>query len=153
MARPTKHTEASVEISFNIGDSNYSVDRAIKEGGASAYLRADNKLVESGSERVTEAVEKLVHADYELFSRAIYSEQNNLDYFLTLGKGERKKQIDQLLGIDRLESARANATTLLNRIRAKRDEALGFLQGVDYAGVQDELKRTLEQESSLQKSL
>ncbi|MBI5177494.1 AAA family ATPase [Candidatus Micrarchaeota archaeon] len=153
MQRPSRHFEASVELSIELDGQAYSIDRQIKEGAATAYLRSGGKLIDTGSERVTEAVERLIKTDYELFSRAIYSEQNNLDYFLTLGKGERKRQIDQLLGIDRLEAARANAASLSNKLKARRDEAKSFLAGMDYAGTEKEFIAGEAKRNSLSHSL
>ena len=79
--------------------------------------------------------------DYDLFTRAIYSEQNKLDYFITIGKGERKKVLDELLGIDRFEQARSSAGTLVARLRdtKKRPRVFGRERG----------KNVLEQSASL----
>ncbi len=151
MQRPTKYSEASVELWFDAGGANYSVERQVKEGAASAYLRAGGKMMETGSERVTENVEKILKADYELFTRAIYSEQNRIDYFLTLGKGERKKQIDELLGIDRLEAARGNAAALANKLKALKQAEEGFLQGMDWQKVEREVGQTEAEVAGLEK--
>lgn len=141
MQRPTKYDEASVELWFDVGSVEYSIERTIKNGASEAFLRAGGRMLESGSERVTETVSRILHMDYDLFTRAIYSEQNRVDYFLTLGRGERKKQIDGLLGIDRLESARSNAGTLTNKIKALKAADEAFLQGIGSEQVESELLR------------
>jgi exonuclease SbcC len=141
MQRPTKYEEASVELWFSVGEVDYSVERTVKSGASEAFLRAGGRMLESGSERVTETIGRILRMDYDLFTRAIYSEQNRVDYFLSLGKGERKKQIDALLGIDQLESARANAGTLSNRIRTIKTADEAFLQGIGFEEVETELLR------------
>ncbi|MFH1285676.1 MAG: hypothetical protein ABIH99_03780, partial [Candidatus Micrarchaeota archaeon] len=140
--------EASVEVSFTCNGEEYTVARRIKNGAANADLRKQEKLIETQAQRVTEAVEKLLGVDYELFTRAIYSEQNRIDYFLTLPRGERKNQIDELLGIDRFEKVRKNASAVLNGIRRMREEKELVLKGVDVASLgKESAEKTREAEN------
>jgi exonuclease SbcC len=138
MARPTKYTEASVEVKFEAGNSVHSVERVVKKGEAQAYLRTGGQVVEAGPQRVTEAVSRLLGADYELFTRAVYSEQNKLDWFLSLGKGERKKYFDELLGINKFENARAGAAAVANRLKTLKLAAKSFLSGIDVDACRNE---------------
>ena len=46
---------------------------------------------------VTREVERILQMDYDLFQRAVYSEQNALDYFLQIPKGKRMDKIDSML--------------------------------------------------------
>jgi len=125
MARPKKKDRAEVEMVFDAAGQTYSVSRTIgARGGSDALLKVGGRTIDAQSQRVTEAVEKLLGINYELFTRAIYSEQNKIDYFIALGKGERKKQVDELLGIDRFEAARAGAATALNLAEGMRKDAL-----------------------------
>ncbi len=72
------------------------------------------------SQAVTEYIEKVLSSDYDVFTRAVYAEQNQLDYFLELPKGQRMGQIDNLLKLDRFETARKNVTTLINKLESER---------------------------------
>ncbi|KKU63840.1 MAG: SMC domain protein, partial [Candidatus Amesbacteria bacterium GW2011_GWA1_47_16] len=98
--------------------SEWSLRRTIsKTKATSAELKNNGKLVEGPQpSRVNETLEKLLKVDYDLFTRAIYSEQNAIDMFLTIPKGSRMKKIDELLAIDRFEKARATVTAVLNRV-------------------------------------
>jgi len=125
MKKPSVKDSAEVEVSFMVDGTSgtngnkYSVKRIIDRMRGTAYseLTENGKMIESPSTKnVTAAVEKILKVNYELFSKAIYSEQNSLDYFLTLGKGQRMGKIDELLMIDRFEEARANAVKLTNKI-------------------------------------
>lgn len=148
MVRPTGYTEAAAEVKFEAGGKTYSVERVIRHGEALAYLREAGKVIESGPQRVTETTEKLLKTDYELFTRAIYAEQNRVDAFLSLGKGERKKYFDELLGISRFEAARATAGTVLSRLKNLRNQTQAFLEGVDagkLAGEQIELEKRVNE--------
>lgn len=123
MNKPSLKDMAEVEVSFRIDGANYSVKRIIekKKGTTYSELRANGKLIEAPStQRVNELVEKTLKVDYDLFSKAIYSEQNALDYFLTIPKGQRMKKIDELLMIDKFEKARSNAISLTNKVSDKK---------------------------------
>lgn len=116
---PAQEQEAEVKLSFNIGADNYVVDRKIAfNGSASATLLKNGLIVQSQPQRVNEFITDVLKLDYDLFSKAIYSEQNGLDYFLELRSGERKDQIDQLLGLDKFALAEDNAGSLANRIKS-----------------------------------
>lgn len=113
---------ASVSLEFQWNGSKFLVERSI-EKDQSGKTRADAKLyeggrlLEKGSRAVTQQIEDLIRVDYPLFSRAIYSEQNNIDYFMNVDAGRRKEEMDRLLGLDRFESARAGCGKILNAIK------------------------------------
>ncbi|MCD6398847.1 MAG: SMC family ATPase, partial [Candidatus Aenigmarchaeota archaeon] len=119
MSRPRKANKMIVSISFEMGRNQYVVKRIVERGKGTieSDIRENGKLMDTGSSRTTEAVEKILKVNYDLFSRAVYSEQNGLDYFLRLAKGQRMKKIDDLLQIDKFEKARSSVTSILNRIK------------------------------------
>src|SRR3989338_968588 len=123
MKKPSLKDMAEIEVFFRIDGANYSVKRIIekKKGTTYSELRENGKLIEAPStQRVNELVEKTLRVNYELFSKAIYAEQNALDYFLTIPKGQRMKRIDELLMIDKFEKARSNAISVVNKISEKK---------------------------------
>jgi exonuclease SbcC len=123
MKRPQQKSSACIELEFTAEGRNYLVKRRLTLGKtAEAEIREEGRLIEVGQEKVTEWVERLLKMDYGLFSRAVYSEQNNIDYFLTLGRDERKRHIDNLLRLDRLEKARTGAVMLKNQMAVRADE-------------------------------
>ncbi len=118
MNRPEQMRSASVSLEFGIDGANYSVKRNLElNGSTKATLQKDGAYLQSQPQRVNEEIERILKVDYELFSRAIYSEQNRLTYFLELRPAERKKQIDELLGLDKFAMAQENATSLANKIK------------------------------------
>ena len=139
MNKPVEKNKAEVEVFFEVNGKTYSVKRIIEKGKGTIYseFREEGKLIEApNSQRVTEAVEKVLKIDYELFTRAIYSEQNALDYFLTIPKGQRMKKIDELLMIDKFEEARANAKTLINRLLDRKIEKQKLIDQVDLTSLE-----------------
>jgi len=153
--RPSEMPEASVEIEFDANGQVYTVMRTIarKRGGGGAELRMNGKLLESGPGRVNDYVEKLLKIDYDLFTRAIYSEQNRIDYFLTLSPGERKKKIDELLGIDRFETVRANVRTVINKFKTETTALRTAMAGADAGKLQSGLSSLEKEDKELKHKL
>jgi len=116
-----------LKLCFEHDNKKYLIERTIEKKGklnsADAKIYYQDKLMEKGSKAVGEYVSQLIGLDYSLFSRAVYSEQNNIDYFLTLNPKKRKEEFDALLGLDRFEMARANITTLTNRLKNRRADS------------------------------
>ncbi len=124
MNRPKRRDKAEVELTLEM-DNTYTISRTVErgKGTTNSEIRQGGKLLEAPqATRVTETVEEILSVDYELFSRAVYSEQNQLDYFLTIPKGQRMEKIDQLLRLDRFEKARSSASSLTNRCRQRRKD-------------------------------
>lgn len=150
MNKPSIKDMAEVEVSFRIDGTDYFVKRIIEKRKGTSYseLRANGKLMDAPStQRVNEHVEKILKVDYELFSKAIYSEQNALDYFLTIPKGQRMKKIDELLMIDKFERARSNAIYLMNKISEKKLAMESLLGKVNISELQQtvtNIKSSLE---------
>jgi exonuclease SbcC len=146
-------TGASLSLDFVHGGKKYRVERRLKrEGGktgTASKLFREGKLLESGSKRVNGMVSSILEIDYDLFTRAIYSEQNNIDYFLTIDPAKRKREMDRLLGLDRFESARASCVSLLNRISHEADSLSSLFSAKEH----ESLLLQKREKSSLLQSL
>ncbi|MEM3401801.1 MAG: SMC family ATPase [Candidatus Hadarchaeales archaeon] len=131
-SRPVPKQRADVEVQISTEKGEYLVRRAIERGRGTvlAELRkATGELIEGGSsDRVTENVEKILGITADIYERAVYAEQNQLDYFLTIPKGKRMESIDELLGIKKLEEGRKNIGTLANKIGQRADELRAQIQ-------------------------
>jgi exonuclease SbcC len=150
MKKPERKDRSEVEVEFELDGSKYLARRIIDRGKGTTYseIKKDGKILESpNAQRVTEAIEKILKVDYDLFSKAIYAEQNNLDYFLKLGKGERMKRIDELLMIEKFEKARSAAVTLTNKIADRIVGKESVIERTDSESVKNALD---EAKSSLQ---
>ena len=155
---PNQMSEASVELMFDIGDCSYSVKRVIRLGRGTIVneLRRDGKLIEgSNSQRVSESVEDVIKVDYNLFVQVIYCEQNRIDMFLQIPRGQRMQRIDELLKIKKFETVRSNTIKLRNRIareiEKRREDILKLeksLEETDRRKIVSEMKK-LENEIGL----
>ena len=133
MRKPVSADQAKVSVSFAIEDKKYRVERILKRNGTNEgrlYL-GENLLVGPKPSQVTERVEKELQVTYELFARSVYSEQNNVDYFLKLNPGDRKKKFDELLDLQKYETVRSNANQVAGHFRKSQESVKQTLQQFD----------------------
>ncbi|MEM2138032.1 MAG: SMC family ATPase [Candidatus Anstonellaceae archaeon] len=107
---------ARVVLQFEKGGANYEVERKIGKKITDAEVRCEGKLVQKGAKAVTDYVVSALGVDYELFTRAIYSEQNKIDYLLSLNPRARKGEIDWLLGLGQFDEAREAAQSVAGKL-------------------------------------
>lgn len=144
MKKPIEQKKATVELIFEKDGKEFSIKRVIERGKGTTYseIRENGEIIEApSSSQVTEVVEKILKINYELFSKAIYSEQNALDYFLTIPKGKRMKSIDELLMIDKFETARANTVTLINRLLDRKEGIQSTIEQVDIEKLKENIEK------------
>ncbi len=111
------NTDTSVELTFSVEKDTYHIIRKIRNGKSDAIIYKNNTLVEKGGDRVNDYIVELLETDYETFVNAIFSEQNKIDVILTSDPKTRKEQIDELLGINKLENARKNCVSAINKLK------------------------------------
>jgi exonuclease SbcC len=149
--RPVVKDSAEVRIVFTIGSDEYRVTRKInKKESSAARLERNGQYLQTQTARVNEEVESLMKVDYDTFSRAIYAEQNRLDYFLELAKGERKRQIDQMLGLDNFAKAEENATSLVNYIKSIISDEEQMLAQMDRNELKSQLEKLTKEKNDLE---
>lgn len=115
---------AKIKLEFEWKREKYEILRTIElkktKVSSDAEIRKEGKLMEKAQNAVTKYIEQLFQIDYDLFTRAIYSEQNNIDRFLNIDPARRKQEMDELLGLDKFETARSNTVTIINRVKSTR---------------------------------
>ncbi|MFH1235055.1 MAG: AAA family ATPase [Candidatus Diapherotrites archaeon] len=131
MDRPSKMDEACVSLEFDYRGKNYTVERKVyrdqKTNTAKLYEN-DSFLAGPKVSEVNERIEHILEINYELFSRAVYSEQNQVDFFIRMNAGERKQKFDELLELDRYEKVRKNAVNVANTLKKVAEEKKKFLE-------------------------
>ena len=149
--RPREMESGEVLLEFSVGGNDYSVKRVVdRKGGSSALLKKNGENLQSQPERVNEEIERILGLNYDTFSRAIYAEQNRLDYILELRKGDRKKQIDEMLNLDRFAGAEENATSLINSVRNAIEDEEKMLSGIDADSSREQLMKLSEERGRLE---
>ncbi|HUC39069.1 MAG TPA: AAA family ATPase [Candidatus Acidoferrum sp.] len=150
-SRPSKERESEVRLTFVVGKDSYTVTRRLSSNGATtAKLDKNGGYLQAQPIRVNEEIESLLKIDYDTFARAVYSEQNGLEYFLGIAKSERKKQIDGMLGLDQFAGAEENCTSLINNIKTMISGEETILGTMDVAALRKQLdKQVSEKDRSL----
>jgi exonuclease SbcC len=142
MKKPHSKDSALVELEFVLNRKKYVVKRVLEKGKGtvSAEIREDGKLLEVNPQGVKREVERILQMDYDLFQRAVYSEQNRIDYFLNLDPKSRKNQIDSMLKLDRYEKARESSVSIRNKIFERRKEKLRMIEDMKERKLDERIK-------------
>ena len=159
MTKPHKQKKAEVELEFMVNGNDYFIRRVLEyaKGTTHAEIRKGKQMLEVNPAGVTREVERILGIDYELFSKAVYSEQDGMDYFLRIPKGQRMVQIDRMIKLDRFGKVRERSVSLKNQIIDRRKEKMRFVLEMEkedfsdkIAALEEELK-SLEQDSGVLK--
>lgn len=154
MSRPEQRKSAEVKLTFTINGNEYVVSRKIeKNAGSSASLEKNGKNLQTQPERVNEEIEKVLGMNYDTFSRAIYAEQNRLDYMLELRKGDRKKQIDEMLNLDKFARAEENATSMINNIKSAIADEEQMVENIDIGSAKEQLNSMVQEKEKTERSI
>ncbi len=146
MNKPNQCEEATIKLVFENNEKEYKVERLIKlKGTNEAKLFEGNMLIAGPKQKnVNEKIEKILGLDYELFSRAVYAEQNEMDFFLKLSPSERKKKFDELLDLEKYEKARKNTISLKNQLLKDGAQLEKIIQTQKETTKEYELEKILE---------
>ena len=129
-SKPHPAEYARVKVEFDYGGGEYAGGRTIHPQGTNEgkLYRAGKLIAGPKTTEATKRLEEILEMDYDLFSRAVYSEQNQLDYFLRLSASQRKEKFDELLEINKYERVRGNAVSVGNRVRRLAEDRKEFLR-------------------------
>ena len=145
MNRPEQKKKSEISLKFDIGGNTYKVIRTLEiKKSSSATLFKNDKLLQTQPERVNEEISNILKINYNVFSRAIYSEQNGISYFLDITKSERKKQIDSMLGLDEFAKAEERITTLINGINSALKDEEQIISNIDIESLKKDYAKLKE---------
>jgi len=149
MNKPSEMDYAKIELGFEYNGKTFLVERSIfkgKKANEAKLFCGDEFLAGPKTGDVNKKIEEILEINYELFSRAVYSEQNQIDFFLRLSPRERKQKFDELLDLEKYEKVRSNAVSLNNRLKKTTEDKQKWLKEIQEKV--DE-KRIIEQEKKL----
>ncbi len=140
MSKPLEKTHSRTITEFSYNNKNYVVERTInKKGLNEGKLFEESRLIAGPKpSEVNKRIEEIIEVNYELFSRAVYSEQNQVDFFLKLNDAQRKEKLDELLMLKKYEQVRSSAVSLQNRLKKEAEMKKNWLK--------EQEKKNLEQE-------
>jgi len=117
MKKPVEKFFSKVVLKMQINGKEYEVIRTIEKGkGSYSEVKENGKIIVSGTTESNNFLKKILKIDFDTFINVVYAEQNKIDFFLNLERGERKVKFDQMMGIEKMERIRKTAVSLKNRL-------------------------------------
>ncbi len=156
MNKPNQMEEARTEMEFEHKGKNYLVQRIVFLGKNSnqAKLFEEGQLIAGPKPNdVNERIQEIIEMNYDLFSRAVYSEQNQIDFFLKLSPMQRKKKFDEILELDKYEKARKTNVSVINKIKKLIEEKKEELKKNNEAIDENSLKELKGKKESKEKEV
>ena len=98
---------------------NYIIHRFIKRGKTSESKITDEtgqELAGPSTVEVNKFIEEKLKISEDVFLRAIYSSQNDIDKIIRVTPNQRKKILDELMNLNEFEIVRKNSVTLINKL-------------------------------------
>ncbi len=135
-----------VQVTLDKNGNSYTVERALQSGKAKARVLADSgDEIVSGPKEVALWVQgHLLSMDRAAFESTFFARQKELEFFSGVRGVDRQREIARLLGINRVESARA----LLNEDRKEAEKRAKVLEARLDSGSYEKLKEKRESAGS-----
>ncbi len=129
MFKPLKKTNAKLVLDLEKDNNKYRIEREIftKKTNTAKLYKNNNLIAGPRQKDVTQEVSKILGLDYSLFVTIVYSEQNELDYFLKLPPNKRKDKFDELFGIFQLSSIKESANEILKDLVKDQEKTQALL--------------------------
>ncbi len=89
--------------------------------------------------------------DEDLFLRTVYSLQNETDILLRLTPAERKKQIDELMNLDKFEIARKTCVSLRNKLKERQSGIIEILNKENRAEIEININLLVKELGNIKK--
>jgi len=162
MFKPIKKDSSKVVLIFEYEDKNYKIEREIfveKTNTAKLYQN-DKLLVGPKQTDVNDKISEILGIDYNLFIKIVYSEQNEIDYFLKIAPGKRKEQFDSLFGINNLENIKINSRELSRLISFDKEKQVALnkqiieqISNFNILEIESELQKLNAQKDEIEKQI
>ncbi len=117
--------ECNIKLYFD----EYIIERSIKKGKTTEANIRNNKenLAGPSTVEVNKYIEEKLKINEDVFLKAIYSSQNDIDTILKVTPTNRKKIIDELMNLTEFEIVRKNAVSLINKLNNQKEIYKKFL--------------------------
>ncbi len=117
--------ECNIKLYFD----EYIIERTLKKGKTTeANIRTDKEnLAGPSTVEVNNYIEEKLKINEDVFLKAIYSSQNDIDTILKVTPTNRKKIIDELMNLTEFEIVRKNAVSLINKLNNQKEIYKKFL--------------------------
>ncbi len=142
---------AEIQMQVSSKGQNYLIKRQVdsKSNSEASVIGADKILAGPNPTAANEFVKTLLGVDEDVFLRTVYARQNDIDLVLKFTPKERKKRIDELMGLDKFEIGRNNCVTLRNKISRSIKETQQFLFGFQEEKITETFEAVLKEFEAL----
>ncbi|NOY60157.1 MAG: SMC family ATPase [Calditrichaeota bacterium] len=119
--------KCSAEMEFVYGGVEYRIVRTLKGKNATSeaavYRGGENEAVAVQDRGVNQFIEELLKLDRQSFLTSVFARQKDLAALSSMKPEERRKSINRLINIERIDKAR-------DRVRRDRNEKRAFIDGM-----------------------
>ncbi|VVB70410.1 DNA double-strand break repair Rad50 ATPase [uncultured archaeon] len=106
-----------VELTFTIEKNTFKIQRTFDGKTSKASLWVNDKFVEGTQpSRTNEALLSYLKVSYDDFVSVNYSSQGSIDYFINLTPKERRLELDEFLGLNKLNDLNEQSKVFRNKI-------------------------------------
>ncbi|UCD04222.1 MAG: hypothetical protein JSW73_01080 [Candidatus Woesearchaeota archaeon] len=132
---------SKVFLEFKNSRDNLVIERKVhRDKTSEATLKRKGKLISGPQvQEVTASVEKIIGVNQNLWLRTVYAKQNEIDYFLNIPPLRRKKELDELMNLDKFEKARENSVKLINILKNRIKEKSSVLEDFDLETIEEKI--------------
>lgn len=153
ISRGVEQKVAEIDLAITSQNKAFQIKRKIdeKKNVTEGTVRAgDGKLIAGPqTTQVNDFVKNELGVDDDIFLRTVYAMQNDIDMILKLAPKERKKRIDELMGLNKFEIARNNCVKLRNRTLRQKEDFEAFVQSIGLEGLGKKIKEVENQVDDL----
>ncbi len=131
---------AKIELELTNGEKKFIITRILSQNKTEATVRDGDGVLLAGtnSTQVNAFLKNQLKLDEDVFLRTVYAKQNEIDLFLQLTPQDRKTRLDELMSLDKYESARKSCVKLINNLMIKKDENVKHLEAIPIDKIKQE---------------
>jgi len=140
--RNSEIKNALIDLEIQNGDKVLEIKRIIEDGSTKEAVIRDGEgrlIAGTNPAQVNAYLKDVLKIDEDIFLRTIYAKQNEIDLFLQLTPVERKTRLDELMCIDKFETARKNCVKLINQLDTKKDAQQEFVKDFNIENLEKEI--------------
>ncbi len=136
--------QASISLELKTSKNGaIEIRRVIEDGNtkeASVREKDGRLLAGTNPAQVNAYLRDILKIDEDVFLRTVYAKQNEADIFLSLAPNERKTRLDELMCIDKFETARKGCVRLCNQLAERKMAHEGLARDFNIEKIESEIK-------------
>jgi DNA repair protein SbcC/Rad50 len=156
MFKPIKKEYFKIILELEQDLKLYKIEREVYSGNKanSAKIYLDGRLIAGPKKSdVDKFISTLLGIDYNLFIKVVYSQQNEIDYFLKIQPSKRKEQFDDLFGISHFENIKIHTRDIERGLVFEKNKTESLLLQINQQLEDLDITNILEKEKDIKNKL